>query len=191
MINGQLAITTFFDRLWRIQIWSFQKPDAPHLQNRDDDIAFPHKILCLFSQVRRSRKQTSRPHIQSRVLMSRFVGHRRANDIRIGERIGFFCSEELHFEELVADRAAFGNGINADLAGAIIADSRDHRGDKCRRGRHTGAAFFDIGHDSLNTVCRHHLARIAQQVEIAQQAVGDERQERIEFEAALARSIGD
>ena len=119
------------------------------------------------------------------------IGHRGTHDFRSREAVDLGFGDEPRLQQFFADRDAFRDRVNAELAGAVIADPLDHGGDECRGGGDACAAFVDVGLDAVDAFVRHHEAGFLEHFESVQKAIRDEGEERIEFEISLADGVGD
>ena len=117
------------------------------------------------------------------------VGHGGADNFGRREAVDFRFCDEAALEEFFANGDAFGDGVNAELTGAVVANTLDHGRDEGRGGGDAGTAFVDIGDNAADTFVGHHETGFAEHVEAVEEAVGDERQKGVEFEIALADRI--
>ena len=91
----------------------------------------------------------------------------------------------------VADRRSLGLGGAHDVAGRLVADLGHQGRGRGARSAHVRCAAFLVGLQALDAEAAQDLVGVRQQREALQQAVGDEREEGVQLEAAEAGGDGD
>ena len=94
-------------------------------------------------------------------------------------------------DDHVADRRALPGGFGDDGAGRFVADLGDERRGGRARGMDVRGAALLVGLDALHAVAAQRLTGVRKAREDVEQAGRDERQERVELEAAEAAGGGD
>lgn len=119
------------------------------------------------------------------------IGHGGTNDGRRCKAVDLVFGDEFGLEEFFANGDAFSGGIDAQLAGAVVADPFDHSGDERGGGGNASAAFIGVSGDAIDAFICHHEAGFLKFFEAVEQAVSDERQEGVKFEVTLANCVGN
>lgn len=123
------------------------------------------------------------------VLMSIVIRHRRAHDFRRRKAVDFGFRDEPGLQQFFADGDAFCDGVDAELASAIVANPLDHGGDERRRGSDARTTLVDVRFNAVDALVRHHEAGFLKHFKSVEEAIRDEREERIELEVPLADGI--